>query len=40
MKSINFHTNNKFPGSDGFTAEFYLHYPNELAPVIVDVCNS
>ena len=37
MKSINSHTNNKFPGRDGLTAEFYLHFPNELPPAIVDV---
>ena len=29
-KSINFETNNKPPGNDGVTAEFYKHFSNEL----------
>ena len=31
IKSINSHTNNKFPGNDGLTAEFYIYISNELA---------
>ena len=27
-KSINSRTNNKFPGTDGLTAEFYEHFSN------------
>ena len=29
--------NNKPPGNDGLTAEFCKHFPNELAPVLLDV---
>ena len=32
IKSINSETNNKPPGNDGPTAEFYKHFSNELAP--------
>ena len=32
-KSIYSQTNNKSPGNDGLTAEFY----NELAPILLDV---
>ena len=31
IKSINSETNNKPPGNDGLTAEFYRHFSNELA---------
>ena len=39
-KSINPETNNKPPGNDGLTAEFYRHFSNELAPVLLDVYDS
>ena len=34
---MNSHTNNKFRGNGGLTAEFYMHFSNELASVLVDV---
>ena len=37
IKSINSETNNNTPGNDGLTAEFYKHFLNELAPVLLDV---
>ena len=37
MNTINSETNNKPPGNDGLTAEFYKHFSNELAPVLLDV---
>ena len=37
IKSINSETNNKPPGNDGLTAEFYRHFSNELAPVLSGV---
>ena len=40
IKSINSETNNKLPGNDGLTAEFYKHSSNELAPVFLDVYDS
>ena len=40
MKSINSETNDKSPGNDGLTAEFYKHFSNELAAVILDVYDS
>ena len=40
IKSINSETNNKTPGNDGLTAEFYRHFSNELAPVLLGVYDS
>ena len=40
IKSINSETNNKPPGNDGLTAEFYRHFSNEIAPVLLGVYNS
>ena len=40
IKSINPETNNKPPGNDGLTAEFYRHFSNELAPVLLGVYDS
>ena len=37
IKSINSQTNKKSPGNNGLTAEFYKHFSNELAPVLLDV---
>ena len=35
IKSIISETNNKYPGNDGLTAEFYQHFSNELVPVFL-----
>ena len=40
VKSINSETNNRSPGNDSLTAEFYKDFSNELAPVLLDVYNS
>ena len=40
IKSINSETNNKSPGNDSLTAEFYKHFSNELTPVLLDVYDS
>ena len=40
IKSINFETNIKFPSNDGLRAEFYEHFSNELASLLLDVINS
>ena len=40
IKSINSETNNKPPGNDGLTAEFYRHFSNELALVLLGVYDS
>ena len=37
---MNSETNNKSPGNESLRAEFYKHFSNELAPVILDVYNS
>ena len=40
IKSINSQTNNKSSGNGGLKAVFYKHFPNELAPVLLDVYDS
>ena len=40
IKSINSEPNNKPPGNDGLTAEFYKHFSNELASVLLVVYDS
>ena len=40
VKSRNSKTNNKPPGNDGLTAEFYRHFSDELAPVLLGVYDS
>ena len=40
MKSINSETNKKPPGNDDLTEEFYKHFSNELAPVLLGVYDS
>ena len=40
IKSINSQTNNKSPGNDGLTAEFFKHFVNKLAPVLLDAYDS
>ena len=40
IKSINSETNNKPPDNDALTAEFYKHFSNELATVLLDVYGS
>ena len=40
IKSINSETNNKPLAHDGLTAEFYQHFSNELAPVLLGVYDS
>ena len=36
-KFINYLGNNKSPGNDDLTAEFYKHFPNELSLVFLDI---
>ena len=40
LNAIKSQKNNKSPGNDGITAEFYLHFSNEIAPVLLEVYNS
>ena len=40
IKSINSKTNNKPPGNDGLTEEFYKHFSNGLAPALLGVYDS
>ena len=40
IKSMNSETNNEPPGNDGLTAEFYRHFSNEVAPVLLGVYDS
>ena len=35
IKPINSETNNKLPGNNGLTAEFYRNFSNELAPALL-----
>ena len=37
VKAINAQKNNKSPGNDGLTAEFYKHFTNELGLILVEV---
>ena len=37
IKSISSETNNKFPSHDSLTAEFYKHFSNKLASILIDV---
>ena len=36
-KFINYQGNNKSPGNDDLTAEFYQHFPNELSLILLEV---
>ena len=40
IKPINSETNNKPPGNDGLTAEFYRLFSNKIAPVLLGVYDS
>ena len=40
IRSINSETNNKPPGNDGLTVEFYRHFSNELALVLLGFYDS
>ena len=40
IKSVNSETNDKSPSNDALTAEIYKHFSNELAPVLLNVCES
>ena len=40
IKSIYSEANNKSPGNNGLTAEFYKHFSNELAPVFLYLFDS
>ena len=40
IKFVNSQTNNKSPGNDHLTAEFYKHFFNEVAPALLDVYDS
>ena len=40
IKSVNFETNNKSPGNDDLIWEFYKHFLNELAPVLLESYDS
>ena len=39
-EAINSQKNNKSPGNDGLSAEFYKHFANEPAPILLDVYRS
>ena len=40
IKSVNSETNNKSPGNDCLTREFYKHFSNELTTIFLDVYDS
>ena len=40
IESRNSQRNDKSPVNDGLTAEFYIHFLNELALVLLDVLDS
>ena len=40
IEAINSQNNNKSPGNDGLTAEFYEHFSSDIVPMLLDVYNS
>ena len=40
IEAINCQRNNKSPGNDGLTGEFYKHFSSDVAPMLLDVYNS
>ena len=40
IEAINSQKNNKSPGNDGLTAEFYEHFSSDIVPMLLDVYNS
>ena len=39
IKFLNSYTNNKCSANDSLTAEFYIHFSNEIASHLLDVCD-